>query len=114
MLALCGAMSAADERAEKNPQKHIWLMDTDRQAEQQYETAGDVVLKNASPYPKVVRRGYAGEEFFLKASKSVPRIGRRNNDARESPKRSVTANKVRTGATGDSYRTSNFTSPPPR
>lgn len=58
----------------------------------QFETASDVVQKEASAYPKITRRGFAGEEFFLKASKSVPRIGRRNNDIKESPKRSV--NKV--------------------
>lgn len=78
----------------------MWLTDIDDahpttriERSDQIETVGDVMLKNAEPYPKIARRGYAGEEFFLKASKSVPRIGRRNNDIKESPKRSI--NKVR-------------------
>jgi len=89
-----------DEYPDKKYQNNLWLSDMDDrqpisriEQNDQSETVGDVILKNASPYPKVTRRGYAGEEFFLKASKSVPRIGRRNNDVKESPKRSV--NKVR-------------------
>ncbi|KAF0757801.1 ecdysis triggering hormone preproprotein [Aphis craccivora] len=81
--------------------QNIWLTDMDdRQAasrierSDQFETASDVIMKDASVYPKIVRRGFAGEEFFLKASKSVPRIGRRNNDIQESPKRSLSKDQV--------------------
>lgn len=87
-----------NENAEKNLQ-NIWLTEMDEkqhalrnEQNDQFEIPSDVILKGASPYPKVTRRGFAGEEFFLKASKSVPRIGRRNNDIKESPKRSI--NKV--------------------
>lgn len=79
----------------------MWLTEMDdkqhalrSEQNDQFEIPNDVVLKNPSAYPKVTRRGFAGEEFFLKASKSVPRIGRRNNDIKESPKRSIS--KVRT------------------
>lgn len=100
---------SASEYASKNVRNNIWMTDFEDKQQptsrfernDQYEVPSDVVMKNGSPYPKVTRRGFAGEEFFLKASKSVPRIGRRNNDVAESPKRSVN-NKVRTVAlTGD-------------
>lgn len=86
------------EYAEKKLQNNIWLAEMDDkhpgtkvERNDQFETVGDVILKDT--YPKIARRGYAGEEFFLKASKSVPRIGRRNNDFKDSSKR--LANKVR-------------------
>lgn len=89
-------VSSADEYAEKKLQNNIWLADMDDkptvsriERSDQFETASDVILKGASAYPRITRRGYAGEEFFLKASKSVPRIGRRNNDIKETPKRSL-------------------------
>lgn len=94
---------SVNEYAEKKLQSNVWLTDVEDDKQppasrfernDQYEVANDAVLKNASPYPKITRRGFAGEEFFLKASKSVPRIGRRNNDVAVSPKRS-TNNKVR-------------------
>jgi hypothetical protein len=84
-----------NEYPEKKVQ-NIWLTDMDDrqpasriERSDQFETANDVIMKDASVYPKITRRGFAGEEFFLKASKSVPRIGRRNNDIQESPKRSL-------------------------
>lgn len=92
---------SADDYAEKKLMNNIWLTDlmddklpgSRAERSDQFETASDVILKDPSAYPRITRRGYAGEEFFLKASKSVPRIGRRNNDYKESPKRSF--NKVR-------------------
>lgn len=92
-----------NELAEKKLRNNVWLTDIDDKQSAssrfarnyQYEVPSDVVMKNASPYPKITRRGFAGEEFFLKASKSVPRIGRRNNEFAEQPKRSVNS-KVRT------------------
>lgn len=87
---------SVNEFPEKKVQ-NIWLADMDDkptgsriERSDQFETAGDVIMKDASAYPKITRRGFAGEEFFLKASKSVPRIGRRNNDIQETPKRSLT------------------------
>lgn len=41
------------------------------------------IWKSTIPSPAFERRdvrGYAGDEYFLKAAKSVPRIGRRNDD----------------------------------
>lgn len=87
-----------NENADKKLQ-NIWLTEMDdkqhalrNEQNDQFEIPSDVIQKDSSAYPKVTRRGFAGEEFFLKASKSVPRIGRRNNDIKESPKRSI--NKV--------------------
>ncbi|XP_026819719.1 uncharacterized protein LOC113558462 [Rhopalosiphum maidis] len=89
-----------NEYPEKKVQ-NIWLTDMDDrqpasriERSDQFETANDVIMKDASVYPKITRRGFAGEEFFLKASKSVPRIGRRNNDIQESPKRSLSKDQV--------------------
>lgn len=95
------SVMSVNDYMDKKLQNNIWLTDMDDkqsssriERSDQFETASDVILKDASAYPKITRRGFAGEEFFLKASKSVPRIGRRNNDIKESPKRSV--NKVGT------------------
>lgn len=93
---------SVNEYTDKKIQNNIWLADMDDkhpdsriERNGQFETPSDIILKDASAYPRITRRGYAGEEFFLKASKSVPRIGRRNNDIKESsPKRSTA--KVRT------------------
>ncbi|XP_060857412.1 uncharacterized protein LOC132934995 [Metopolophium dirhodum] len=89
-----------NEFPEKKVQ-NIWLADMDDkqiasriERSDQFETASDVLMKDASVYPKITRRGFAGEEFFLKASKSVPRIGRRNNDIQETPKRSLSKDQV--------------------
>lgn len=92
---------SVNDYAEKKLLNNIWLSDmlddklpaSRTERSDQSEIARDIILKDASMYPRITRRGYAGEEFFLKASKSVPRIGRRNNDVKESPKRSL--NKVR-------------------
>lgn len=97
MQMLC--VMSVTEYAEKKLQNNIWLAEMDdkhpgsiMERNNQFETVGDVIVRNT--YPKIARRGYAGEEFFLKASKSVPRIGRRNNDLKVSSKSS--ANKVST------------------
>ncbi|XP_050527168.1 uncharacterized protein LOC126897531 [Daktulosphaira vitifoliae] len=88
----------ADDYAEKAVQENgIWLAEvggkpialTRIERNDQEETTSDFVVKDATPFPKIARRGYAGEEFFLKASKSVPRIGRRNDDSKAYPKRST-------------------------
>lgn len=88
---------SVNEYTDKKLQNNVWLGDMDDrqpgsriERNDQFETFSEVAQKDASTYPKIARRGYAGEEFFLKASKSVPRIGRRNNDNKESPKRSTT------------------------
>lgn len=91
------SVMSVNEYTDKKLQNNVWFADVDDrqpgsriERNDQFETFSDVVQKDASTYPKIARRGYAGEEFFLKASKSVPRIGRRNNDIKETPKRSTT------------------------
>ncbi|VVC42479.1 Hypothetical protein CINCED_3A001041 [Cinara cedri] len=93
-------VTAVDDQVDKK----LWLMDSFEdykhpgssriERSDQLETVGDVVMNEHGAYPKIIRRGFAGEEFFLKASKSVPRIGRRNNDIKESPKRSLNKDHV--------------------
>ncbi|XP_050433583.1 uncharacterized protein LOC126841272 [Adelges cooleyi] len=71
----------------------------------QEESTGDFFVKEGSAFPKMTRRGYAGEEFFLKASKSVPRIGRRNDDFKSAPKRSWAKSMPRIGQRNGDFKT---------